>query len=68
MSTQQRRDNARFRRAAEGQMNIYELLTSRGWKKVGGTSRVTYFKKNGWMAIVPWSVAFPVRYMRVRWS
>lgn len=68
MSTQERRNNARSRRAAEAQMNIYELLASRGWINVGGTSRVTYFRKNGWLAIVPRSVAFPVRYMRVRWS
>lgn len=53
-------------RIAEGNgVNIYQRLEARGWKRVSGTSRNDFYRKGKWMCIVPSSIAFEIKFVRV---
>jgi len=46
-------------------MSIYERLTSLGWKRTNGNSRLDFYHKKNWICIVPASLIGKIRFVRV---
>lgn len=47
-------------------MNIYQRLESKGWRRVSGTSRNDFYRKGKWVCIVPASINFDIKFVRVK--